>query len=165
MYTVFTPGSWLTMMNGPVPLALSANGLSEVAEAVCACTAPFASAHFLEIMYQVSHSACRIGLGEVRMKSTVWSSTFTAFMSAGARVLICEPGLRMRSVEKTTSSAVKSSPSWNFTPLRRWKRHLSGSTISQRSARPGTILRSLSRLVRPSMTLPSAPSVKLSFSV
>ena len=28
-------------------------------------------------------------------------------MSAGARVLICEPGLRMRSSEKTTSSAVK----------------------------------------------------------
>ena len=58
-------------MKGPVPLALSANGLSEVAEADCACVAPLASAHFLEKMYQVSHSACRIGLGEVRMKSTV----------------------------------------------------------------------------------------------
>ena len=33
--TVFTPGSWLTSMNGPVPLAFSANGLSAVAEAGC----------------------------------------------------------------------------------------------------------------------------------
>src|SRR5215510_8389572 len=65
LYTVFTPGSWLTMMNGPVPLALSANGLREVADANCACVAPFASAHFLDIMYQVSHSACRMGLGDV----------------------------------------------------------------------------------------------------
>src|SRR6185503_19203733 len=69
--TVFTPGSWLTMMKGPVPLALSANGLREVAVADWACVAPFASDHFLEKMYQVSHSACRIGFGEVRTKSTV----------------------------------------------------------------------------------------------
>ena len=106
-------------MKGPVPLALTANGLSEVAVAGWALTAPFASDHFLEKMYQVSHSAFRMGLGEARTKSTVWSSTFTAFMSAGARVLICEPGLRMRSSEKITSSAVKSSPLWNLTPLRR----------------------------------------------
>ena len=33
--------------------------------------APFAAAHFLDIMYQVSHSALRIGLGEVSTKSTV----------------------------------------------------------------------------------------------
>ena len=53
-------------MKGPVPLALSANGLSEVAVAGCACVAPFASAHFLEKMYQVSHSALqdRIGRGQ-----------------------------------------------------------------------------------------------------
>src|SRR4029079_3741593 len=69
--TVFTPGSWLTMMKGPVPLALSANGLSEVAFADCACAPPFASHHFLESMYQVSHSAFRMGLGEVSTKSTV----------------------------------------------------------------------------------------------
>src|SRR5262249_29045226 len=69
--TVFTPGSWLTMMKGPVPLALSANGLNDVADAACACVAPLASAHFLDIMYQVSHSACRMGLGEASTKSTV----------------------------------------------------------------------------------------------
>src|SRR5215813_15402578 len=64
--TVFTPGSWLTIMKGPVPLALTANGLSCVAMAGWALTAPIASAHFLEKMYQVSHSACRMGLGEAR---------------------------------------------------------------------------------------------------
>src|SRR5262245_45188416 len=62
--TVFTPGSWLAIMKGPVPLALRAKGLSEVADAACAWVAPFASDHFLEKMYQVSHSAFRIGLGE-----------------------------------------------------------------------------------------------------
>ena len=34
--TVFTPGSWLATMNGPVPLALSAKGLSARAVAGCA---------------------------------------------------------------------------------------------------------------------------------
>ena len=53
------------MVNGPVPLALSAKGFSEVADAACAWVAPFASDHFLDNMYQVSHSACRMGLGEV----------------------------------------------------------------------------------------------------
>ena len=61
--TVFTPGSWLTIVKGPVPLALSANGLSEVADADWACVAPFASDHFLEKMYQVSHSAVQDGVG------------------------------------------------------------------------------------------------------
>src|SRR4029079_12945528 len=104
------------MVNGPVPLALRANGLSEVAEAACACVAPFASAHFLENMYQVCHSALRMGLGELSTKSTVESSTLTACMSEGGGVLTWEPGLPIRSVEKTTSSAVKSSPLWNLTP-------------------------------------------------
>src|SRR5262249_37543348 len=69
--TVFTPGSWLTIMKGPVPLALSANGLRDVAEATWAWVAPLASAHFLDIMYQVDHSKCRMGLGDVSTKSTV----------------------------------------------------------------------------------------------
>src|SRR5215467_7828154 len=56
LYTVFTPGSWLTMMKGPVPLDLSAKGLIEVADDIWAWTAPLASAHFLDIMYHVSHS-------------------------------------------------------------------------------------------------------------
>ena len=54
--TVLTPGSWLATMKGPVPLAFSAPGLSEVAEAGWACTAPLASAHALEKISHVSHS-------------------------------------------------------------------------------------------------------------
>ena len=54
--TVFTPGSWLATMKGPVPLALSANGLSNPAVAGCALAAPLASDHALETMNQVSHS-------------------------------------------------------------------------------------------------------------
>ena len=52
--TVFTPGSWLAIMKGPVPLALSANGFSDVAVAGCACVAPFASAqHEVEMIYEM----------------------------------------------------------------------------------------------------------------
>ena len=43
-------------MKGPVPFAFSAPGLSAVAEAGWAWTAPFASAHDLENISQVSHS-------------------------------------------------------------------------------------------------------------
>src|SRR5262245_12347551 len=46
--TVFTPGSWLTIVKGPVPLALSAKGLSEVAVGDCAWVAPLASDQGLE---------------------------------------------------------------------------------------------------------------------
>ncbi len=38
-----------------------------------------------------------------------------------------EPLARTRSAEKTTSSAVKGSPFWNLTPLRRWNRQRVGS--------------------------------------
>jgi hypothetical protein len=42
-----------------------------------------------------------------------------------------------RLIEKTTSSAVNSLPSWNFTPWRRWKTHVFGSFCSHFAARPG----------------------------
>ncbi len=47
----------------------------------------------------------------------------------------------MRSYVALTSSAVKSAPSWNLTPLRRWNVYflLSGE-ISQRWARSGMIV-------------------------
>src|SRR5262245_35605072 len=66
--TVFTPGWWLSTMKGPVPLALSEAKLGVVADAGVGCVALFASAHFLSMMYQVSHCEFRMGLGEVRMK-------------------------------------------------------------------------------------------------
>jgi hypothetical protein len=54
-----------------VPLALSPAKLGDVAEAAVGATALFASAHFLSMMYQVSHCDIRMGLGEVMTKSTV----------------------------------------------------------------------------------------------
>jgi hypothetical protein len=43
-------------LNGPVPLAVSAQALSEVAVADCGCVAPTFSDQGFEKMYQVSHS-------------------------------------------------------------------------------------------------------------
>src|SRR5215470_13892292 len=50
--------------------------------------------------------------------------------------------LKKRSRFHTTASALKSVPSWNFTPLRRWKIHtfLSSGACSHFSARCGTSL-------------------------
>jgi hypothetical protein len=44
----------------------------------------------------------------------------------------------MRSIENLTSSAVKSEPSWNFTPRRSLNSQVVGSTSFQLSARPGS---------------------------
>src|SRR6059058_3457086 len=65
--TVLTPGWWLSTVKGPVPLALSEAKLGVVAAAGVGSTALFASAHFLSMMYQVSHCELRMGLGAVRM--------------------------------------------------------------------------------------------------
>ena len=56
------------------------------------------------------------------------------------RVCRFEPLARTRSAENTTSSAVKGSPLWNLTPLRRWKRQRVGSGVSQLSASAGNDL-------------------------
>src|SRR5690606_9204325 len=69
--TVFTPGSWLTTMNGPVPLAFRANGLRDVAVADRACAPPLSADLFFEKMYEEAHSACRIESGEVSTQSAV----------------------------------------------------------------------------------------------
>jgi hypothetical protein len=44
----------------------------------------------------------------------------------------------MRPKENTTSSAVKSLPSWNFTPFLRLKRHCVSDTCFQLVARQGS---------------------------
>src|SRR3954471_2245925 len=152
-------------MKAPVPLALSDEKLGEVAATGVGATELFASAHFLSMMYQVSHCEFRMGFGEVRIKSTVWSSTLTTFASAAMRVCRFEPLARTRSAEKTTSSAVKGSPFWNLTFLRRWNRQRVGSGVSQLSAKAGMIFKSLSRAVRPSKTCPRCAWVVDSFSV
>src|SRR6266576_5050352 len=149
-------------MKAPVPLALSDEKLGEVAATGVGATELFASAHFMFMMYQVSHCEFRMGFGEVRMKSTVWSSTLTTLASEGRRVGRFEPLARTRSAENTTSSAVKGSPFWNLTFLRRWKRQRVGSGVSQLSASAGMIFRSLSRVTRPSKTCPRWAWVVLS---
>src|SRR5437660_1290624 len=45
----------------------------------------------------------------------------------------------MRAIENFTSSAVKSEPSWNFTPRRSLNSHVVGSTAFQVSASRGSI--------------------------
>ena len=44
----------------------------------------------------------------------------------------------MRSIENFTSSAVKSEPSWNFTPSRSLNSQVVGSTTFQEVASPGS---------------------------
>ena len=43
-----------------------------------------------------------------------------------------------RSIDATTSAAVKSLPSWNFTPLRSLNSQVSGSIVFHSVARPGS---------------------------
>src|SRR5690349_561003 len=103
------------MMKGQVPLACSEALLGVVAEAGVGATALFSSHHFLSMIYQPSHCVIRMGLGELRRTSTVWSSTLTNFASVGMTLVKLEPLARTRSAEKTTSSAVNGSPLWNLT--------------------------------------------------
>ena len=77
--------------------------------------------------------------------------------------------LKMRSRFQITASALKSVPSWNFTPLRRWKIQifLSAGSCSHFSARPGTSLTgavvvrskaiSPSKIGKPMKRMPSKP--------
>jgi len=117
--TVLTPASRLTRRNGPVPLALRVVCFSCSPSSDSAVAAPLLSDQLFDMMYQLSHSKCRIGFGCSVMKSTVWSSTLTTSAMPATVVFRFEPGPSARSAENTTSSAVKSSPLWNFTPLRR----------------------------------------------
>ena len=69
--TVRTPGRWLSILNGPVPLAWSETRFAEVAVTDVGCLAWFASAQRLFMMNQVSHREMSVGLGDFRTMSTV----------------------------------------------------------------------------------------------
>ncbi len=113
----------------------------------CGRAAPFLSAHaLLMIMIAFTYSS-RIGAGPGVAISTVWSSTRRGLPMAVAKVLKLELGSCARSIENTTSSAVKGVPSWNLTPFLRWKRQVVASTCSQRVASEGTSFSSRSRAV------------------
>ena len=148
--TVLTPASRLTRRNGPVPLAWRVVYFSWSPDSASGVAALCFSDQLFDMMPQLAHSTCRIGLGVSVTKSTVWSSTLTTSLTPASRVLRSDPLARTRSAENSTSSAVKASPPWNFTPRRRWNRQRSGATISQRTASAGSIVRSGPRRISPS---------------
>ena len=79
--------------------------------------------------------------------STVCESTARISFTDDKSSFISEPSALARLREKTTSSESKSAPSWNFTPLRRLKRHTFGLSLSafQLVARDGIIAPDMSR--------------------
>jgi hypothetical protein len=86
------------------------------------------------------------GVACVVKTSTVRSSTFLAPVTFGSVDLWAEVGISARVTLKTTSSAVKGEPSWNFTFGRSLKRQpLPPSSGVHDSASRGSILKSASR--------------------
>ena len=57
----------------------------------------------------------------------------------------CEGAVSVRSIENTTSSAVKGVPSWNSTPGRSRKRHTVGDIACHDRASAGSSLKRSSR--------------------
>ena len=104
---------------------------------------------------RISPDGARIALDIRDEEFDIWTwdlarESLTPLTSGEIRVFRSEFWWRTRSAENTTSSAVKSLPLWNLTPLRRWKRQRVGSTISQRSASAGRISSFGPRRVSPS---------------
>ncbi len=79
------------------------------------------------------------GVGSVVRRSTVRSSTLRAPVTLGTADLCAESGCSARVTLKTTSSALKGEPSWNFTFGRSLKRQpLPPSSGVHESARRGS---------------------------
>src|SRR4051794_34362003 len=100
---MWSPGTHSTHLNGPVPLG---------ADVIESCVAVF------EYIWIVVRSETRAGHGAVRLKRTFSGSTTSVdlideMMEAFGEAVA---GSWIRSIENLTSSAVKSSPLWNFTP-------------------------------------------------
>ncbi len=85
------------------------------------------------------------GFGLAMTRSTVCASTLTAFSTPWSATLSWEVGESARSTEKTTSSAVRTLPSWNFTPSRSLKRQVLSLGWLQEVASHGMTFHSLSR--------------------
>ncbi len=86
-----------------------------------------------------------LGRASVNRNSILCGSTTTISLTvakSGVRGMTTPLGGRtMRSYVAFTSSAVKSAPSWNFTPLRRWKVYfLPSGEISYFQARSGMMV-------------------------
>jgi hypothetical protein len=82
------------------------------------------------------------GYGCAVLKRIVYGSTTSIFVicfvyAVKGDGLFCTFGTR--SIDATTSAAVNSLPSWNFTPLRSLNSHVVGSIAFHSVARPGII--------------------------
>ncbi len=70
----------------------------------------------------------RIGFGPAVTNSTVWSSTARTSTIEVSNSFMSESSDFARLIENTTSSAVKSAPSWKVTPWRRLNTQTFGSS-------------------------------------
>ncbi|MNQ86711.1 hypothetical protein D3C85_1019110 [compost metagenome] len=172
-------------MNGPVPDASAAKAAHAFCErSAASVTEAGTSASFFfhcagEAMYRLERLMGRNESGSDVVSSTVRSSIFLADTSVGMRDAVTPTWLGSNCgallsstlpTFHTTASALKSDPSWNFTPGRSLKTHLvlSAASTSHDTARSGisTLAPSVlerSHCVRPSYIgmpvnrLPSKP--------
>ena len=127
-------------MKGPVPLALSEAKLGVVADTGVGATALFASAHFLSMMYQVSHCEMQDGIGRGQHEiDGVVVDLDDLGIGGNAGLQVGAGGADAVGGEHDIVGG-EASPLWNLTFLRRWKRHRVGSGVSQLSASAGNDL-------------------------
>jgi hypothetical protein len=82
----------------------------------------------------------RSGSGPLVLMRTVRSSTMLTLSTDDRRDFMSEASARARSIENTTSSAVKAAPSWNLTFGRSLNSHTVESPVRvQKVASAGTI--------------------------
>ena len=84
-------------------------------------------------------SRSRMGFGPLRIRSTVWSSTFFTSLTLCTEDIMLDGAVPARVSENTTSSAVNGAPSWNLTPLRSSKRTCVGEICVHLVARAGSV--------------------------
>ena len=139
-------------MKGPLPLASLAKAV-HAALALSAGVAPGAASNFFcqcagLAMKRLVRFSGRKESGSLVVSSTVRLSIFFAVRSVGMRLAVTPTWLGSKCTASlsstlrtfhTTASALKSLPSWNFTPGRSLKTHLvlSFASTAQLSARPG----------------------------
>ncbi len=95
-------------------------------------------------------AARRVASGSFSVSLTRSGSTTSTDLMLASSLRRIDPvaGLRIRSKFHLTASAVRSLPSWNFTPFRSRKTYVTASGCSQDSANSGVILRFASRARR-----------------
>ena len=136
--TVRTSGSRLVRRKAPVPLTWRTVWVSSRLRVFCGRAALFRSDQARLIMKIEAILFGRMGSMMRVMTSTVRASTGSTRVMVSTKVPKLLEGAWARAMEKTTSSAVKASPSWKRTPGRSVKRQRMGSSCSQAVARAGS---------------------------